>query len=151
MIPFFLLMLFTLFYQAVLNGMSVLTHAYSSFFLAAPVVLVLVIFCMNILSGLFLLPFLGMLLDAMTGGVAGQHLVWMVIFGFSGMMLSSLLGKPHSPLILSFLLGSSLIYRLWLSQMGNWGISNLLLGPFADALVGMLIFYCLPTRLIRMD
>jgi phosphate starvation-inducible membrane PsiE len=151
MIGFFLLMLFTLFYQAFLNGMSVLAHAHSSFLLAAPVVLVLVIFCMNILPGLFLLPFVGMLLDAMTGGGVGQHLVWMVIFGFIGMMLSSWLGKPHSPLIFAFLLGASFIYRLWLSQMGNWGFSNLLFGPLADALVGMLIFYCLPTRVIRMD
>ncbi len=151
MIGFFGVMLFTLFYQAFLNGLSFLTHAHSSFLLAAPIVLVLVIFSMSMLSGLFVLPFVGMLLDALTGGYAGQHLVWMVVFGFSGMMLGSLLGKPHSPLIFSFLFGASLIYRLWLSQMGNWGFSNLLFGPFADAFIGMLIFYSLPARVIRMD
>jgi hypothetical protein len=151
MIGFFLIVLFALVYQAFLNAATTLIHAGSNFLLVAPIVLVLSVFCMSITSGLLILPFVGMVLDALTGGVIGPHMVWMVIFGFAGMMLGSWLGKPHWPLVFSFLLGASVVYRLWLSQMGNWGIWNLLLGPFADGLVGMIIFYWMPRRVIKMD
>lgn len=151
MIALFLVMLFTLVYQASLNAMSFLLHAHHSIFLVAPLVLVIVVFCFPIPKGLFILLCSGALIDSLTGGDFGTNILLMVFLGFFGMSLSSWLGKPHWPMVFSFLLGTSCLYRLILSQISNFGISNLLFGPLADAFVGMMIFYWMPRWVIKMD
>jgi hypothetical protein len=151
MIAFFLMMLFTLCYQAFLNAMVVVVHAQSSIFLVAPIILVLAVFCFGVLEGLWALIFAGILIDSLTGSLTGVNMVLLAILGATGMAMSAWLGKPHWPMIVTFLLGTSLVYRLAMVQAGNWGFWNLILGPIADAFVGFMIFYGLPRRVIRMD
>ena len=78
-------------------------------------------------------------------------MVLLTILGAVGMAFSSWLGKPHWPMMVIFLLGTSLVYRLAMMGTGNIGFWNLIFGPIADALVGFMIFYMLPRRVIRMD
>ncbi|MEI6805677.1 MAG: hypothetical protein WCK49_04130 [Myxococcaceae bacterium] len=151
MIAFFLIMLFTLLYQAFLNAMVVVFHASSALFLVAPVVLVLVIFCLGMVEGLWALIFAGILIDSLTGSITGVNMVLLAFLGALGMGMSSWLGKPHWPMFVGFLCGTSLIYRLMMVQMGNWGGVNLIFGPIADACIGFLVFYLLPRRVIKMD
>lgn len=151
MIAFFLVMLFTLLYQAFLNAMVVVFHDSSSLFLVAPVILVLVVFCLGIVEGLWALIFAGILIDSLTGSIAGVNMVLLAFLGAFGMTVSSWLGKPHWPMFIAFLCGTSLVYRLMMVQMGNWGGVNLILGPIADAIVGFFVFYLLPRRVIKMD
>ena len=151
MIAFFLMMFLTLCYQAFLTAMVVVVHAQSSIFLVAPIVLVLAIFCFGLLEGLWALVFAGILIDSLTGSLMGVNMVLLVILGAVGMAFSSWLGKPHWPMMVTFLFGTSLVYRLSMIQAGNWGFWNLILGPMADALVGFMIFYGLPRRVIKMD
>ena len=151
MIAFFLILLFTLSYQAFLNAMVVVFHAQSSLFLVAPIILVVAIFCLGMLEGLWALIFAGILIDSLTGSITGVNMVLLAFLGLFGMGLSSWLGKPHWPMIVCFLLGTSLVYRLMMVQLGNWGLSNLFLGPVIDACVGFMIFYWLPRRVIKMD
>ncbi|MEI6791292.1 MAG: hypothetical protein WCK42_08940, partial [Myxococcaceae bacterium] len=114
-------------------------------------VLVVVVFCLDMLPGLWILVFAGMLIDSLTGSLSGVNMILLTFLGLIGMALSSWLGKPHWPMILAFLLGTSLVYRLIMIFAGNWGMLNLLLGPWADACMGLLIFYWLPKRVIKID
>ena len=151
MMAFLTVMGFTLLAQASLNALAVLFHSESSLLLVAPIVLVVVVFCLDMLPGLWILVFAGMLIDSLTGSLSGVNMILLTFLGLIGMALSSWLGKPHWPMILAFLLGTSLVYRLIMIFAGNWGMLNLLLGPWADACMGLLIFYWLPKRVIKID
>lgn len=151
MISFFLIMLFTLLYQAFLNAMVIVFHASSSLLLVAPIILVLTVFCLGAVEGLWVLIFAGILIDSLTGSITGVNMVLLVFLGAIGMGLSSWLGKPHWPMIIAFFCGTSLVYRLMMVQMGNWGGVNLIFGPMLDACIGFFIFYWLPRRVIKMD
>ncbi|MBL4817745.1 MAG: hypothetical protein JKY15_00755 [Deltaproteobacteria bacterium] len=151
MIFFFSLMIFTLCYQALLNAMASLMHLNSSIFLVAPIVIVAVIFGFRSLGGLFILLCAGILVDSLTGGALGANMLLMVFVGLLSMILSSWLGQPHWPLVFSFLLAVSFVYRILLSQMGNWGFESLIIGPFADALAGVMLFSWVPKRVFKID
>jgi hypothetical protein len=151
MIPFFLLMFFTLVYQAFLNAMVVVFHASSSWMLVAPIVLVIAVFCLEIFEILWVLLFAGIVIDALTGDSNGANMVWMTLLGVLALGLSSSLGKPHWPMICGFLLGFSLLYRIIMSGFWSLSLVNLTVGPALDALIGLTIFYCLPKWVIRMD
>lgn len=151
MIVFFLIMLLTLLYQAFLNAMVLVLHAQSSILLVAPIILVIVIFCLRIREGLCVLIFAGILIDSLTGSITGINMVLLVFLGLLGMGLSYWLGKPHWPMLVMFLLGTSLLYRIIMVQIGNFGMWNLIGGPVADTCVGCLIFYGLLRRVIKMD
>lgn len=151
MISFFLILLSTLVGQSLLNAVAVLLHVETSLLLVAPIVLVISIFCLETLEALWVLMFVGIVIDSLTGSLAGLNMWLLVFLGAAGIALSSWLGKPHWPMIVSFLLGVSFVYRMILAQMGNYEFLNLLLGPCVDACVGFLIFYSLPRRVIKMD
>ena len=151
MIAFFLMMLLTLVFQSILNAASVLAHANSSILMAAPLIVVVTVFCMPMLKGLLTLFFAGIIIDSLTGGLIGTNMALLVFLGFLGMMLSSWLGRPHWPMVFAFLLGASCLYRVALSWLVNFGVLNLFLGPFMDACVGLIFFYWIPRRVIKMD
>ena len=144
MMAFLLILLSTLLSQALLNAAVVLFHAESSLVLVGPIVLVVVIFCFDLLPALLALICAGILIDSLTGSLSGANMLALTFIGLLAMGLSSWLGKPHWPMIAAFLLGTSILYRLWMFQIG-------ILGPLADACVGLLIFYWLPKRVIKID
>lgn len=151
MIAFFLILLLTLLYQSFLNAMVLVLHAQSSWLLVAPVILVVAVFCLSLLEGLWVLIFAGILIDSLTGSLTGVNMMLLTFLGVAGMAMSSWLGKPHWPMIVAFLFGTSLFYRLMMVQIANWGLLNLIVGPILDTCVGFLIFYGLPRRVIKMD
>ncbi|MES2503280.1 MAG: hypothetical protein V4534_00195 [Myxococcota bacterium] len=151
MIAFFMIIVLALVYQAFLNATSFLFHAKNSFFLSAPLVLAVAVFCLPIRMGLAVLMCAGILIDSLTGGIIGPNLVLLVFLGLLGYFVTSWLGKPHWPMVFSFLFGASFLYRLVLSQLSNYGSLNLILGPFADMFIGMIFFYCMPRRIIKID
>lgn len=151
MIPFFLLMLFTLLYQAFLNAMVVVFHASTSWFLVAPLVLVIAVFCLQIFEVLWVLIFAGIIIDSLTGNIANTNMLGLTLMGLLALGMSSSLGKPHWPMIIGFLVGFSFLYRIFMSGFVNISIFNLVFGPILDAIVGFAVFYCLPKWVIRMD
>src|SRR3989338_3978342 len=125
MMLFLWVLLSTLLGQALLNVAVVIFHAESSWVLLPPILLVVVVFCFDLLLGLWVLICAGILMDSLTGSLAGTHMLMLTFLGLCGMGLSSWLWKAHWPMVVVFLLGTSLVYRIGLLQISNWSLVNL--------------------------
>ena len=148
MIALALMVFSALLFQAFLNAAVVLLQAQSSLILLAPVVVVVAVFCLDIYPALWALMIIGMILDSLTGNLFGFNMVLLVFLGAVAMLISRWLGKAHWPMIILFLLATSLVYRLVLLPMGGWTWIDLLFGPVLDLCVGFLVLYSLPSKYV---
>ncbi|MBH1988547.1 MAG: hypothetical protein I8H75_04090 [Myxococcaceae bacterium] len=151
MIAVFLVLALTLVLQALLAVFPVLFHVSNPYLLLGPIGVVAGVVCLETFEAMWGIVVAGIVLDILTTNSSGAALLATSLTGAIALLTCALLGKPHWPMLIGLLLGVSWLDRIILSYFDQLSWASLMIGPLLDCFFGILVFYCLPKSIIKID
>lgn len=137
-------------YQVLLLAFAAVFGAENFFAATAPVAVIFCVFFLGPLEGIVVMLGMGFLIDAVSGMPIGFNMIALLILWCASSLAASwLIGRPQWWVLGFFVLSSSWVYRIGMGFIGNWGLKSLILAPFFDAIIGLILIRVLHAALVR--